>query len=73
MIPLYREPFYTFSFEEDRRIDRFHLDGVPPGQRVVVEFGSERIPLTTGDGGWVEFPVPQIVHAGDTFRVLVEG
>ena len=36
MISLYREPFYTFSFAEDRKIDRVHLDGVPPGRRVVV-------------------------------------
>jgi hypothetical protein len=73
MIPLYREPFYTFSFAEDRKVDRFHLDGVPPGRRVVVEFDGRRIDLTAGEGGWVEFPVPQVVHAGDSFRVVVEG
>ena len=72
MIPLYREPFYTFSFAEDRKVDRFHLDGVPAGQRVVVEFGGERIDLTTGEGGWVQLPEFRVVRRGQGFRVVVE-
>lgn len=36
MIPLYRDPCFTFRFADDRRIPRFHLEGVQAGRRVEV-------------------------------------
>ncbi|MBI2807484.1 MAG: Hsp70 family protein [Planctomycetes bacterium] len=36
MLPLYRDPFFTFRFAEDRIIQCFHLEGVETGQRVSV-------------------------------------
>jgi hypothetical protein len=36
MLPLYEDPCFTFRFAEDRIIPRFHVEGVPSGQRVTV-------------------------------------
>jgi hypothetical protein len=36
MTPLYRDPWYTFRFEDDRIIPRFHLDAIEAGRRVSV-------------------------------------
>lgn len=36
MLPLYRDPHFTFRFAEDRVIPRFHLDGGEPGTSVSV-------------------------------------
>jgi hypothetical protein len=75
MLPLYQDPWFAFRFAEDRIIPRFHLEGVPAGQRVsVFKIGSgtgERLGLlamaTVGEGGWVDLAEPIIVRAGDAF------
>ena len=36
MLPLYHDPHFTFRFAEDRRIPRFHLEGVAAGRQVKV-------------------------------------
>jgi hypothetical protein len=36
MIPLPHDPGFTFQFADDRIISRFHLEGIPAGQRVSV-------------------------------------
>ena len=75
MIPLYQDPQFTFRFIEDRRIPRFHLEGVEAGRRVSVfkiDPGiGERLGLLTtasvGEAGWVDLAEPIIVRAGDAF------
>ena len=75
MLPLYQDPLFTFRFAEARIIPRFHLEGIPVGQRVSVfriDAGTaERLGLlataTVGDGGWVDLAEPIIVKAGDAF------
>lgn len=75
MIPLYRNPHYTFRFADDRTIPRFHLEGVGAGRRVDVfridpSTGVRLELLTTGvagDGGWVDVKESIIVRAGDAF------
>ena len=75
MLPLYQDPLFTFRFAEAQIIPRFHLEGVPVGQRVSVfkidPATSERLGLlataTVGDGGWVDLTEPIIVKAGDAF------
>lgn len=36
MLPLYRDPHFTFRFAADRIIPRFHLEGVESGRHVSV-------------------------------------
>jgi hypothetical protein len=80
MLPLYRDPFFTFRFAEDRIIPRFHLEGVETGQRVSVlgiDPGTgEKLGLlataVVGEGGWVDLPAPIIVRAGEAFIVVQE-
>ena len=36
MLPLYRDPHFTFRFADDRIIRRFHLEGSEASQRVSV-------------------------------------
>jgi hypothetical protein len=81
MIPLHHDPYFTFRFDDDRLIPRFHLEGVGAGRRVNVfridPANGERLGLlTTGltnDGGWVDVKESIIVRAGDAFvAVLVE-
>ena len=75
MLPLYRDPCFTFRFADDRLIPRFHLEGVEAGRRVSVfqiDPGTgERLGLLTtaavGDGGWVNLTEPIIMRAGDVF------
>ena len=75
MIPLHRDPWFTFCFADDRLIPRFHLDGVEAGRRVKVfridADTGERLGLmataTVGEGGWVDLSEPIIVRAGDAF------
>jgi hypothetical protein len=75
MRPLYEDPCFTFRFNDDRLIPRFHLEGVEAGRRVAVfkiDPGSgERLDLlataAVGDGGWVDLDKPITVRAGDTF------
>jgi hypothetical protein len=79
MLPLYRDPYFTFRFADDRIIHRFHLEGIEAGRQVSV-FGidpatGERAGLlataTVGKGGWVDFN-PLIVRAGDSFVAVPE-
>ena len=80
MVPLYRDPHYTFRFTDDRITPRFHLEGVKAGVRVsVFKFDAttgERLGLLTtgvvGEGGWVELEAPIIMRAGDAFITLPE-
>jgi hypothetical protein len=36
VLPLYEDPHFTFRFEDDRLIPRFHLEGVEAGRQVSV-------------------------------------
>ncbi|HET6574086.1 MAG TPA: hypothetical protein VFG68_10820 [Fimbriiglobus sp.] len=80
MIPLHRDPHFTFRFADDRIISRFHLEGVEAGRRVSVfkldPATNERLGLiataTVGDGGWVDLPEPIIVRAGEGFVAVPE-
>lgn len=75
MIPIHEDPWFTFRFGEDRRIPRFHLEGVEAGQPVSVfkihPVTGQRLGLlataTVGDGGWVDLAEPIVVRAGDSF------
>jgi hypothetical protein len=75
MLRLYQDPWFTFRFAEDRRIPRFHLEGVPNGQQVLIfkidPKTGERLALlaseTVGEGGWVELREPILMRAGDAF------
>ena len=75
MIPLFHDQHFTFRFDDDRIIPRFHLEGVNSGRRVDVfridpATGVRLGLLTTGvagDGGWVDVKEPIIVRAGDAF------
>jgi hypothetical protein len=78
MLPLYRDPHFTFRFAEDRLVPRFHLDGVEPGTPVSVfaldPASGERLGLigeaVAGDEGWVELVEPLVVRAGGGFVVV---
>lgn len=75
MIPLHRDPWFTFRFAEDRIIPRFHVEGVETGRRVSVfkfdQCTGERLGLlataTVGAGGWVDLAEPIIVREGEAF------
>lgn len=75
MLPLYREPHFTFRFADDRIIPRFHLEGIEAGRRVAVfrldPVTGERLDLIestrAGEGGWVDLTEAIIVRAGDGF------
>lgn len=78
MIPLYQDHCFTFRFEDDRVIPRFHLDGVAQGQQVTVvqidpvtqEPLDKLTEATAGVDGWVDLPVPIRVRAGEAFIVV---
>jgi hypothetical protein len=80
MLPLYQEDWFTFRFNDDRIIPRFHLEGVRAGSRVSVfkiepDTGKKLGLLATatvGEGGWVDLPEPIIVRAGEAFIALPE-
>jgi hypothetical protein len=80
MIALYREPQFTFRFDDDRVVSRFHLEGVEAGRRVGVfkldatnPHGLGRITAATvGAGGWVDVPEPILVRVGEGFVVVPE-
>lgn len=80
MIPLYEDPWYTFHFDEDRSVQRFHLAGSTAGKSIrVYETDSksrQRKGLITsaivGEDGWVELAAPLIVRAGEGFIVEFE-
>lgn len=75
MLPLYKDPWFTFRFVDDRVIPRFHLEGVPAGRRVCVyrieaATGNRQELLAmaaVGEGGWVDLSEAIIVRAGDAF------
>lgn len=69
MLPLYREPPYTFRFADDRFIDRFRLGGVAAGRRVEV-FRID--PATVGEGYWADLAGPFLVRAGEAFIAVPE-
>jgi hypothetical protein len=80
MIPLYRDPEFTFRFADDRIITRFCLEEVAPGSKVSVfrldpETGR-RLGLlamaTVGDAGWVEVAEPIVMRAGEAFSAVPE-
>ena len=70
MLPLHRDPWFTFRFADDRIIPRFHLEGIPPGSHVsVVKINpetGERLGLlatvNAGSEGWVDLPKPIVVR-----------
>ena len=78
MLPLFRDPHFTFRFADDRIVARFHLEGVEGGRHVSVfkidSSSGERLGLlaaaTVGQGGWVDLPEPITVMAGDAFVAL---
>ena len=80
MTALYEEPWFTFRFADDRIIPRVHLEGVEAGRQISVfkidpHTGARLGLLTTatvGKGGWVDFPQPIIVQAGDAFIAVPE-
>jgi hypothetical protein len=80
MTPLYRDPWFTFHFEDDRMICRFHLEGVQAGRRVEVfkvdpVTGAKLGLLATasvGADGWVDLFDPIIVKAGEAFIAIPE-
>ena len=78
MIPLHHEKHFTFRFEEDRIIPRFHLADVPFGCAIsIYRFepktgGCSQLltTATTGEAGWVDLAEPIIVRAGEGFIVV---
>jgi hypothetical protein len=80
MLPLYKDPCFTFRFADDRIIPRFHLEGVEAGRRISVfkidPSIGERLGLmataTVGEGGWVDLTEPIIVRAGEAFVAVPE-
>jgi hypothetical protein len=80
MLPLYRDPHFTFRFADDRAIARFRLEGVEAGRHVEVHKidpgTGERLGLlataTVGEDGWVELPGPITVRAGEAFVAVPE-
>jgi hypothetical protein len=80
MIPIHRDPWFTFRFADDRIIPRFHLEGIESGRRVSVfriDPGTgERLGLlataTAGEGGWVDLAEPITVRAGEAFVAVLE-
>ena len=79
MLPVHRDSWFTFRFAEDRIISRVHLDGVPMGRPVSIiqidPVTGERLNLLAtarvSEGGWVEFPAPIIVRAGEAFIAVL--
>lgn len=80
MLPLYREPQFTFRFADDRIVPRFHLEGVEAGRGVeafqIDPDTGGRLGLlataTVGEGGWVDLPEPIVVRAGEAFVAVPE-
>ena len=81
MIPIHRDPGFTFRFADDRIVPRFHLEGVETGRQVALfkvhPSTGERLGLlataTVGEAGWVELAEPIIVKAGEAFVVMPTG
>ncbi len=75
MLPLLRDPWFTFRFADDRIIPRFHLEGVPRGSQVSVfkidpESGEGQGLIASakvGAEGWVDLLPPITMKAGKGF------
>jgi hypothetical protein len=71
MIHLYRDPGFTFRFNEDRIIPRIHLEGAIAGtlvELISLSDASEKIATAiVALDGWVELDPPLIVRAGTGF------
>jgi hypothetical protein len=80
MLLLYQDPYFTFQFEDDRIIPRFHLAGLEAGRRLSVYMidppTGERLGLLVaaivGADGWVELRVPILIRAGESFIAVPE-
>src|SRR5690242_17264734 len=79
MLPLHEDPHFTFRFDTDRLVGRFHLAGVAAGRRVsVYRVGPDgtRVGLVavaaTGADGWVDLPEAIVVRAGEGFDAVPE-
>ncbi len=80
MLPLYRDPHFTFRFAERFAIPRIHLEGVKPGQRVSVfridPPSGERLEFlasaVAGPDGWVDLAEPILVRAGEAFVAVAD-
>lgn len=80
MLPLYRDPHFTFRFAEDRLVGRFHLDGIEPGTPVSVfdldpatgEHQGLIAEAVAGDDGWVNLTEPLVVRAGGGFVAVAD-
>jgi hypothetical protein len=80
MIPLHRDPLFTFRFADGRIVPRFHLEGMDAGRRISVfrlnpATGKPLLLIATatvGAGGGVDLPEPIIVRAGEGFVVVPE-
>ena len=73
-------PWFTFHFDNDRQIHRFHLEGVPAGERVSVfqvdPSNGEWLGLlateTVGQDGWVDLAEPIMMRAKEAFVAVPE-
>lgn len=79
MTPLYKDPWFTFRFADDRIVPRFHLEGVAANRPVTVyrldeatETRRQVAQAVCSADGWVHLPVPLIVRAGDVFIAVPE-
>jgi hypothetical protein len=80
MIPLYCDTHFSFGFDDDRVIPKFHLEGVGMGVKVDVfhidPVSRLRLELltsgVTGVGGWVDLVKPVVVRVGDAFVAVPE-
>ncbi len=78
MIPLYRDPWFTFRFDEARRVDAFFVEGVEPGTRVAIHVldpatqspGALLAVAVVGEAGKVALAEPIVVQAGEGFLVM---
>jgi hypothetical protein len=79
MLPLDKDPCFTFRFADARIIPCFQLEGVEAGRRASViksdpGIGKRLDPLATatvGQDGWVDLMEP-IVRAGEVFIAVTE-
>ncbi len=80
MLPLHRDPHFTFRFADDRIIPRIHLDGIEAGRRITIfriaPDTGDRLGLlataTVGKDGWVDLAKPITVRAGEAFVAVPE-
>ena len=71
MLPLHRDPGWTFPFGDDRLIPAFFLPGAQPGLRVHITRDGETIrEAVVGEAGRVDLVPPLVVRAGEVLLVL---